>query len=75
MSPKSLLELCLNIHMHHTGASHPLPEYDKDVRVLVSRLENWQPNLHARSTVFDNAVKELIKATLNEVAEYERINK
>lgn len=69
MSPKSLLELCLDIHMHHTGASDPLPEYEKDVRVLVYRLESWQTNPHKQFANFDNAVKELVKATLNEAAE------
>ena len=64
-----ILPICLGLHMAHTGSSDPLPEEDKASHVawLRQRLAEWQPTAHAQWGRFDEAVKALIMATLDEV--------
>lgn len=64
---KSILEMCLALHMHITGASDPLPSevYNEYFHYLVNKFENWQDGLLA-SKLFDDSVKQLVSATLYE---------
>jgi len=59
----NLLGLCLDVHMHHTGAGNlPLPELKRAVNEIERRLEQWTPD----SGEFDAAVKTLVRVVLNE---------
>ncbi len=63
-----ILPVCLGLHMAHTGSADPMPAEDKARHVawLRQRLTDWQP-AHAKWERFDEAVKVLIMATLDEV--------
>lgn len=58
--------MCLNLHMSNTGSSDPLNEdvYKFYLENLLQTLYEWRDYSH--HTLFDNAVKELVKATLEE---------
>ena len=64
-----ILPVCLGLHMAHTGSADPLPSEDKARHVawLRQRLADWQPTPHAKWERFDETVKTLIMATLDEV--------
>lgn len=63
-----ILPVSLGLHMAHTGSADPLPAEDKARHVawLRQRLAEWQPS-HAKWERFDEAVKAIIMATLDEV--------
>lgn len=64
----TLPEICMLLHMQHTGVSDPWLE-DKVgscCRYLHRRLRSWRPGL-ARYEYFDFAVKLLVITTLAEV--------
>lgn len=64
---RNLLEICLDVHMYTTGSSDDLSpdEYEYDKQTLAIALNNWREEI-PRSKAFDDAVKALIQATLNE---------
>lgn len=64
---ETLLDVCLETHMSHTGSSDPLSEEDlqRNVSVLQAAVDNWREEL-ARSKRFDDAVLELCRAALAE---------
>lgn len=66
---ETLLDICLETHMSHTGSSDPLREEDlqRNILVLQTAVDNWKDEL-VRSKRFDDAVLELCRATLAEVA-------
>jgi hypothetical protein len=64
---RSLLDVCLDVHMHHNGSSdcQTPTEFLADIRLLADALTYWK----ASSCSFDMAVHSLIRATLLEVGE------
>lgn len=63
---EDLLSICLAMHMHHTGASDPLPSetlvrYHKILRLAI---QHWHVPIH--SPWFDGCVRNLILATMGE---------
>lgn len=66
---RSLLEICLDVHMHTRGSSDALSphEYEYDKETLAIALNNWREE-HPQSKPFDSAVKNLIQVTLDEAA-------
>ena len=66
---RSLLDICLDVHMHTQGSSDELApqEYEYEKETLAIALNNWKEGL-PRSKAFDDAVKNLIQLTLNEAA-------
>lgn len=65
----SLLVICESLHMDHTGASDPLLPTDKEkyIKILKLALDSWQES--ALSELYDNCVRLLIMATLEEINE------
>ena len=70
---ETLLDVCLETHMSHTGSGDPLREEDlqRNILVLQTAVGNWRQEL-IRSKRFDDAVLELCRATLAEVAASEK---
>ena len=66
---ETLLDVCLETHMSHTGSSDPLREEDwqRNILVLQTAVNNWRDEL-VRTKRFDDAVLELCRATLAEAA-------
>lgn len=64
---RSLLDICLDVHMHTRGSSDELSphEYEYDRETLAIALNNWREE-HPTAKLFDDAVKNLIQVTLNE---------
>lgn len=62
--PYTILELCDQLHMDHSGSSDPLdPEWvELMVRCLTWVRDNWR----RPSTAYDDAVLRLVIRTLNE---------
>ena len=75
---EGLLHVCQELHMNANGSSDTLsPIYDgpycealafkgrkeRYIKILETAMEHWTPN----NSVYDNAVKSLIEATLQEV--------
>lgn len=65
---ENLLQICLDLHMAHTGSSDPLLDYVKERYLKILHLANlhWRPSV--RHKEFDNAVRTLILATMRECA-------
>ena len=65
-------DVCQSVHCHHSGASDPVDdsELSQSVEWLKLRLEDWHPN-QGRRGAYDNAWRELVKATLAEHACYQ----
>lgn len=66
-----VLDMCLELHMDHTGSFSSLPQERRElyVRCLRHCLLEWRPNSNFNnpSTVaFDTRVRELVIATLEE---------
>ena len=63
---EDLLSICLAMHMHHTGASDPLRDetFDRYRRILNLAIHHWHDPVH--SPQFDECVRNLILATLEE---------
>jgi len=75
-SDKTLLDVCLYLHMSNTGSSDPLPE-DIEVnyiKILKTARDNWEPSVHKYWEEFDDAVLNLINKTLLETL-YSRMNR
>lgn len=69
---RSLLEIALDVHMTTTGNSErSLKAQDRDVEALRLALDTWEHQL-CKYEDFDNAVRALIKAALDEHEEEER---
>lgn len=68
-SGATLLSVCLDLRMAHTGATDPLPNEVVQARcaALRARLGAWTPSYHPGRAGFDEAVKQLVVATLAEV--------
>lgn len=66
---RSLLDICLDVHMHSSGSSDELSphEYEYDKKTLQIALDHWEEQI-PQCELFDGAVKNLIQATLNEAA-------
>lgn len=66
---ETLLDICIETHMSHTGSSDPLREEDlqRNISVLQTAVDNWKDEL-VRTKRFDDAVLELCRATLAEVS-------
>lgn len=63
---RSILDCCLDVHMTTTGASErTLTEQSNDLDVLEHTLAKWRAG-HKNAVNFDNAVRQLIVATLEE---------
>ena len=60
----SLLSLCLSVHMSSTGGADPWSErgLEDALKVLLLVLRDWEE----RSNLFDDAVKNLVMATVIE---------
>ncbi len=63
----SLLDICLMVHQHSTGSSDELNpgQYEHWRDILKDAVRYWSEG-HFQSLQFDNAVLNLIIATLNE---------
>lgn len=62
---RSLLSICLNLHMHHTGRGADYAnagQYQADLQLLMQAVRDW----HYDSSHFDNAVLTLIQTTVTE---------
>jgi hypothetical protein len=65
---KTLLDICLYLHMNNTGSSDPLPD-DIEVyyiKILKTAINNWEPSHNKKFEEFDNAVLNLINKTILE---------
>lgn len=64
---RTLLDICLAVHMHTTGASDPLPPelLAEQVSILRDAIQHWEDG-HLASLEFDTAVRRLVDATLVE---------
>jgi hypothetical protein len=64
---KTVLDVCLMLHMSNTGSADPLTleDEDKSLKLLKMMLSKWADS-HVSSKRFDDAVKNLIEATLIE---------
>ena len=71
---ETLLDVCLETHMATTGASDMMDDEWKvrNRRILETAVENWTPS-SPRHLRFDNAVLEIVKATLEEIESYGRV--
>jgi len=76
---ETLLDVCLETHMATTGASDMMGDDMMDDewkvrnrRILETAVENWTPS-SPRHLRFDNAVLEIVKATLEEMESYGRV--
>lgn len=69
----TLLDICLELHAHHTGSSEPMltQRYVNLWAMLVFSLNTW--NEETNWPVFDGAVRSLIMATLYECHEKSNI--
>lgn len=67
---RSLLSICLDIHMQNTGASDQyqfdVKGYKKDLTLLRIALDNWEHQPIEKFLDFDCAVYDLISATIDE---------
>lgn len=67
MNPgEDLLSICLTMHMHHTGASDPLPD-ETLIRyrtILRLAIQHWHLPVHYPE--FDECVRNLVLATIRE---------
>lgn len=63
---RSLLGICLSVHMAQTGASDYYDDYPEDVVILKDAKENWEPSLLPSAMMFDAAVLNLIEITIQE---------
>lgn len=63
-----IFEICEQLHMAVTGAGDPIdPDQARTmVEFLEARLMNWRPSLTVDSTHYDDAVRILIRAVLDE---------
>jgi len=61
-----LFESCQAVHMHITGASDPLPDFEQRVLWLQSRQHTWTPGLGFTES-YDRAARVLLDATMAEV--------
>lgn len=66
---RSLLQVALDIHMTKTG-SYERSEQDQnnDVATLIHVLTFWEPTVQQEYAEFDDAVKNLLTITVNEVS-------
>lgn len=63
---RSVLEICLDVHMHNTGSGEN-PKQDRDVVLLAKIADNWEPSFgHQEWQRFDDAVLLLIRAAIEE---------
>jgi len=62
---KSILNVALDVHMVHTGAMEYYSDYLKDVSLLMWAITHWGRG-SPPSQKFDDSVKSLILATLEE---------
>ena len=64
-----ILSICLGLRMQHCGSCDPWPDEQaaEVVECLKLRLEVWSPPSGPHWARFDDAVRELIRATLAEV--------
>lgn len=63
---RSILDCALDVHMTVTGASErSLTDQSNDIDVLEHTLAKWRDG-HKNSVTFDNAVRQLIVAALEE---------
>lgn len=71
---KSILEMCLDLHMHNTGASDPLPPatYGEYFHYLCNKVQAWLPS-HDGTKQFDDAVLNLVKVTIAECSEHRNV--
>jgi hypothetical protein len=70
---RTLPEICMMLHMHHTGSSDVLSDeyYREGVDYLRRRTESWQPAMNGdRWLAFDAAVFNLCAATLADAMVY-----
>lgn len=67
INDKSLLMICLELHQNATGSADYLnaEQYGQYYHYIANRIKNWKPPLMS-SRRFDNAVRELAKATIEE---------
>ena len=70
---ENLLTICLALHMSVHGSSDPLPQdvHERYVLTLKDAFYTWEAGREA-SKDFDDAVLDLIMATLSEVREKEK---
>lgn len=69
---RTLLDICLAVHMHHTGASDPLSAemLAEFVSILRDACQHWERG-REESLNFDTSVRWLIESTLLEHSQYE----
>ena len=65
-----LFELCVGITQQASGASDPWPDEDIELvrAYLRERLSQWHPNTGTISSDFDEAVRTLVEAALDQVS-------
>lgn len=67
LNGRTLLECALDVRMSANGSlDRSRAEQDLDIRVLEHSITNWKSTLNPKYERFDNAVKELILAALEE---------
>lgn len=68
-SGETLLDICINTHMALLGSADPLTliELQRNTEILQKAVDHWQPG-RTSSKRFDDAVLELCRATLEELA-------
>lgn len=65
----TLMDACLGLRMACNGSGDPIPdeERDKCLSALEGRLRTWTPPLGPQWAAFDEAVRQVVIATLVEV--------
>ena len=69
----SLLETCLKLRMACNGSANPWSVEDIVAcrLMLEDRLDDWKPSLLSKGRMFDQAVRLLVIATIEEVRQME----
>jgi len=69
-SPKSILNVALEVHMVHTGAMDYYQDYFKDVSLLKHAINIWMSDRGCAFKRFDDKVKDLIIQVISDNIDY-----
>jgi hypothetical protein len=70
---RTLPEICMVLHMEHTGSADVLTreQYDEAVRYVDGRVDHWKPTRNGRSSyIFDQQVLGMCLVVLDEAKNY-----
>lgn len=69
LNDKTLMDICLDLRMAHNGSADPIPakETAEALAYLRERLAAWRPSPLPSGARFDECVRQLVLATIDEV--------